>query len=102
MELSIGSKLKGYLNKFRSALGDVPYIRKLTSFMDFTASSEPTADHFGEAIVEDRTNYDSRKQAMTSHKVRNIVMKVQYDWDDYVAALNRYLEENPNDPEAWM
>lgn len=29
-------------------------------------------------------------------------MQVQYDWDDYVAGLNRYLEENPNDAEAWM
>lgn len=29
-------------------------------------------------------------------------MKVSYDWDDYVAGLNRYLEENPNDAEAWM
>jgi hypothetical protein len=69
MELSIGSKLKGYLLRFKAALGDVPYISKLTSLIDFTTSTEPTSDHFGEAIVEDRTNYDSKKQSLTAHKV---------------------------------
>jgi hypothetical protein len=84
MELGIGSKLKGYLTRFKAALGDVPYVRKLTALLDFTTSTEPALDHFGEVIVEDRTNYDSRKQAITSYKVT-------YDWDDYVASLNRYL-----------
>lgn len=87
--------MKGYLQKFKQALGEVPYIRKIAALIDFTTSSEPSSDHFGEAIVEDRTNYDSKKQSLTTHKV-------QYDWDDYVASLNKYLEENPNDVEAWM
>lgn len=55
--MSIGSKLKNYLEKFKQALGDVPYIRKLTSFINFTNSSEPSVDDFAEVIIEDRTNY---------------------------------------------
>jgi hypothetical protein len=39
LELQIGSKLKGYLKKFREALGDVPAIKKLTAFIDFTLSN---------------------------------------------------------------
>lgn len=69
MELGVGSKLKGYLLRFKAALGDVPYVRKLTSLLDFNSSSEPSTEYFGEAIVEDRTNYDSRKQCLTTHKV---------------------------------
>lgn len=51
LELSIGSKLKAYLQKFKQALGDVPYVKKLTTFIDFIVSQEPTDDYFGELIV---------------------------------------------------
>jgi hypothetical protein len=46
MELGVGSKLKGYLMRFKTALGDVPYVKKFASLLDFTSSSEPSADHF--------------------------------------------------------
>jgi hypothetical protein len=68
--MQVGSKLKGYLQKFREALGDVPAVRKLAAFMDFTISQEPTADSFDDLLVEDRTNYDSRKQSITALKVQ--------------------------------
>jgi len=76
-------------------LGDVPAIKKLTTFIDFTLSNEPCSEYFDDLIVEDRTNYDSRKQALTA-------FKAAYEWDDYVAKLNEYLKENPNDAEAWL
>ena len=44
--MNIGSKLKAYLNKFREALGDVPAIKKMASFIDFTLSTEPNGDIF--------------------------------------------------------
>jgi hypothetical protein len=69
LELNIGSKVKGYLGRLRKALGDVPSVAKLSSLIDFVSSSEPTADTFGELIVDDRTNYDSKKQSLTALKV---------------------------------
>ena len=67
--MQIGSKLKGYLKKFREALGDVPAIKKLSAFMDFTLSNEPNSEHFDDLIIDDRTNYDARKQSISALKV---------------------------------
>ena len=67
--MQVGSKLKGYLQRFREALGDVPAIKKLAAFMDFTLSSEVNVECFDDLIVDDRTNYDSRKQAISGLKV---------------------------------
>jgi len=50
MEMKIGAKLKGYLQKFRSALGDVPYIRKLNALADFVSSSEPNSNCFEDLL----------------------------------------------------
>ena len=50
-------------------MGDVPAVKKIAAHMDFTLSAEPSAEHFDDLIVEDRTNYDSRKQAISTHKV---------------------------------
>ena len=75
LEMQIGSKLKGYLTKFREALGDVPAIKKLASFMDFTLSNEPNGDIFDELIMDDRTNYDSRKQSISALKVFFLVSR---------------------------
>jgi hypothetical protein len=51
MELQIGSKLKGYLQRFRDAIGDVPSVKKLAALMSFTQSHEPSTDYYDELIV---------------------------------------------------
>ena len=69
LELNIGSKVKGYLARLRKALGDVPSVAKLSALIDFVSSPEPTDDTFGPLIIDDRTNYDSKKQSLTVMKV---------------------------------
>lgn len=61
--------MKGYLQKLKQALGEVPYVKKLSALADFVGSTEPSDDVFEDLLIEDRTNYDSRKQSLTTAKV---------------------------------
>lgn len=73
----------------------MPYASKLAALVDYVISSEPSDSHFRAQIKANAADFDSKKQAIAS-------IKAQYEWDDYVAKLNEYLKENPNDTEAWM
>ena len=52
--------------------------------------------------MDDKTDFDSRKQSISTLKVFFMITQATYEWDDYVESLNEYLKENPNDYEAWL
>lgn len=54
---------------FIKGIGETPYLRKLTAFIKFVTASEPTTEVFEPLIKEDQTDYDSKKRALTIHKV---------------------------------
>ena len=74
----------------------------MTAFIDFTLSTEPNSVHFDDLIMDDKTDFDSRKQSISTLKVFLLITQATYEWDDYVESLNEYLKENPSDYEAWL
>ena len=89
------ANLKDICRSLRLRWGRWPYASRLTALVDYVISSEPSDSHFKAQMNANAADFDSQKQAIAS-------IKAHYEWDDYVAKLNQYLKENPNDLEAWM
>ena len=67
-----GAVLKQYLQCFIDGLGKVPYLNKLTAFVNFVLSPDP--ENFTDLLKEDLTDFDTRKRLLTLYKVPNIII----------------------------
>lgn len=63
--------------------------------MNFTQSHEPSTDYYDELIVEDRTNYDSRKQAINTWKVISLSLRLYAFGTTLCKALTNTSRKTP-------